>query len=57
MTNYTYTISVEDKRQGFQREIFFRSIAEAASKLAELHQSARDDGYSNADYSLTLKAV
>jgi hypothetical protein len=57
MTNYTYSISVEDKRKGFQREIFFRTIAEAADKLAELHQSARDDGYGNADYALTLKAV
>lgn len=57
MTTKTYSIKIEDKIKGYERELFYATIAQAAIRIEELHQWARDNGYSPADYTLTLSKI
>lgn len=55
--NHTHSIRVEDKRRGHDTEVFVDSPEAAVAKLDKLHQWARDNGYSPAEYTLTLNTI
>lgn len=55
--NHTHSIYIQDKRRGFDSELFVGSFEAAAAKLNELHQWARDNDYKPTDYTLTLKEI
>ena len=54
----SYSIYITDKIKGHENELFFKSMTEAAIRIEELHQWARNNGYKmGRDYSLTLSEV
>lgn len=54
----SYSIYITDKIKGHENELFFKSMTEAAIRIEELHQWARNNGYKmGRDYSLTLSEI
>ena len=53
----TYSIYIQDHAKGRDHETFFKTMSAAAKHLEWLHAWARDNGYSNADYTLTLSEI
>lgn len=53
----SYSIYITDKIKGHENELFYPTIAQAAIRIEELHQWARDNGYSHGDYTLTLSEI
>lgn len=53
----SYSIKITDNLKGLDNELFYPTIAQAAIRIEELHQWARDNGYSHGDYTLTLNEI
>ena len=57
-TTSTYNISLTNHKLGVSRELSFSTLPQAAKRLEEMHQWARDNSYTpGRDYTLTLTAV
>lgn len=57
MTTKTHSIHLKDHKKGRDSELFFTSLLAAANRVAEMHQWAKDNGYSHSDYTITLSEI
>lgn len=57
MNKPTHSIHLKDHAKGRDSEIFFPSLSAAANRAAEMHQWAKDNGYSHSDYTITLSEI
>lgn len=57
-TTPAYSIHLLDSKMGLERELYFADFAQAAKRLDEMHQWARNNSYApGRDYTLTLSAI
>jgi hypothetical protein len=58
MAKYNYSVKIQDKIKSLENELFYPTITQAAIRIEELHQWARDNGYKmGRDYSISLNEI